>query len=231
MASLLIVAEVRLYREGLSDMLKRESKFAVLDTAGDARTAIECAQARRPDLVLIDLATADSFHVIQAIVRHTPDVHVVALGMPDSEADLIRCAEAGVAGYVSRDASLAELGDTLECAVRGELRCTPRAARVLLRRVASLAAGLEGGVPGHALTARELEVAGMVDAGLGNKDIARRLGIEVSTVKNHVHNILDKLQVHRRGEAARRLRPLLRWSAPVAGVAIAAPVPQASRPL
>ena len=218
MPSLLIVAAIRLYREGLSDLLRRESRFTVMDTAGDAPTAIACAQARRPDLVLIDLATADSLYVIQAIVRHSPEVHVVALGMPDSEADLIRCAEAGVAGYVSRDASLAELGDTLECAVRGELRCTPRAARLLLRRVASLAAGLESGA-GTSLTARELEVSGMIDAGMGNKDIARRLGIEVSTVKNHVHSILEKLQVHRRGEAARRLRPLLRWSAADAGAA------------
>ncbi len=229
MASLLIVAGIRLYRDGLSDMLRRESRFTVMDTAGDAQTAIACAQARRPDLVLIDLATADSLYVIQAIVRHSPEVHVVALGMPDSEADLIRCAEAGVAGYVSRDASLAELGDTLECAVRGELRCTPRAARLLLRRVASLAAGLESGA-GPSLTARELEVAGMIDAGLGNKDIARRLGIEVSTVKNHVHSILEKLQVHRRGEVARRLRPLLRWSAADAGAAPAALRSQDPRP-
>src|SRR3989442_1901231 len=166
-------------------MLKRESKFAVLDTAGDARTAIECAQARRPDLVLIDRATADSFHVIQAIVRHTPDVHVVALGMPDSEADLIRCAEAGVAGYVSRDASLAELGDTLECAVRGELRCTPRAARVLLRRVAAPAAGPGGGLPGPPPTARGAHVAGIGGAGLGTQQVPRRPGIAISSFENH----------------------------------------------
>jgi hypothetical protein len=66
----------------------------------------------------------------------------------------------------------------------------------------------------------------MMDAGLRNKDIARRLGIEVSTVKNHVHNILDKLQVHRRGEAARRLRLLMHWSAPAPG----APIPPPSSP-
>jgi len=223
MTSLLIVAHIRLYREGLCDMLRRESRFTVLATAGDAQSAIESAQANRPDVVLIDLAVAESWNVIQAIVRQLPDVHVVALGMPDSEAELIRCAEAGVAGYVSREASLVELEETLECAMRGELRCTPRAARVFLRRVASLAAGLDGGGRAPSLTVRELEVAGMMDAGLGNKDIARRLGIEVSTVKNHVHNILDKLQVHRRGEAARRLRLFVRWSAPASGASIPAP--------
>jgi DNA-binding NarL/FixJ family response regulator len=172
---------------------------------------VELARTHRPDLVLVDLATTDSLVAIQALARISPEIHVVALGMPDSEADLVRYAEAGVAGYVSRDATLADLDATLVSAVRGELRCTPRAARVLLRRVASLAAGLDGAGAGASLTARELEIAGMIDAGLCNKDIARRLGIEVSTVKNHVHNILEKLNVRRRGEAARRLRPLLRW--------------------
>ena len=76
----------------------------------------------------------------------------------------------------------------------------------LLRRVAALAAGNGGGLPRAQLTSREREIVGLIDRGLSNKEIARDLGIEVATVKNHVHNILEKLQVHRRGEAAARVR-------------------------
>jgi DNA-binding NarL/FixJ family response regulator len=221
--SLLIVAQTRLFREGLCDMLGRESTYTVLGTASDAQSAIETALAHRPDVVLFDLAVTESWNAVQAIVRQLPDVHVVVLGLPDSEPELVRCAETGAAGYVSRDASFIELREILECAVRGELRCTPRAARVFLRRVAALAAGTASGGQAPTLTVRELEVARMIDAGLQNKEIARRLSIEVATVKNHVHNILDKLHVHRRSEAARRLRLFVNLSAPGSDASVPTP--------
>jgi DNA-binding NarL/FixJ family response regulator len=156
--------------------------------------------------------------MIRAVAEQAPATRVVVLGLPAGDQALLDCAEAGAAGYVSRDASLADLKAALQSAVLGELRCTPRDAAALLRRVALLAAQRSGPAPtGAALTQREVEIAGLIDGGLSNKEIARRLGIEVSTVKNHVHNILEKLQVHRRGEAVSQLRPRLRW-APHPGV-------------
>jgi len=93
--------------------------------------------------------------------------------------------------------------------VRGEAVCSPRVAGALLRRIAALATdGRSDRVPAH-LTKREREIMGLIDEGLSNKEIAKRLRIEVATVKNHVHNILEKLQVHRRGEAAARVRAAL----------------------
>jgi len=87
--------------------------------------------------------------------------------------------------------------------------CSPRVAGALLRRIAALATdGRSDRVPAH-LTNREREIMGLIDEGLSNKEIAKRLRIEVATVKNHVHNILEKLQVHRRGEAAARVRAAL----------------------
>ena len=116
--------------------------------------------------------------------------------------------EAGVAGYVLPDGSLDDLIIAVESAVRGELYCPPRVSFTLLRRLGALAASLrddEGKAthsPLRALTGREREILHLVDDGMTNKGIAGRLVIELATVKNHVHNILKKLHVHRRIDAS-----------------------------
>jgi DNA-binding NarL/FixJ family response regulator len=98
-----------------------------------------------------------------------------------------------------------ELGETVACVMRGELPCTPRLAATLFQRLALHASHRQDdGALG--LTAREREILTLIDGGLSNKEIAHRLNIEVATVKNHVHRILDKLHVKRRGEAAARIR-------------------------
>jgi two-component system nitrate/nitrite response regulator NarL len=98
----------------------------------------------------------------------------------------------------------------VEAVIRDETICTPRVAATLLRHVATLAAdrGLDAstGRPESSLTRRELEVVRLIDRGMSNKQIAVALQIEVATVKNHVHNLLEKLAVQRRGEAAACLR-------------------------
>ncbi len=196
MTSILIVADIRLYREGLAQVLARQSSFRLTGTAGDAHSAIAQLRGQHPDMVLVDMAMSASVDVVRAIRESAPETKVVALSVAESEADVWACAEAGVTGYVGRDASLADL--------------IPRMAGSLLRRLAELAIAQPLGTPSTHLTRREQEILRLLDEGLANKEIARRLGIEVATVKNHVHNILDKLQVHRRAEAAAIMRKVLR---------------------
>ena len=109
-------------------------------------------------------------------------------------------------GFVERDAGLDELVTSIVCAARGEASFPPPIATTLLRRVASLsgAPGVSADVAG--LTARERQIVEVIAEGLSNKEIAARLSIEVATVKNHVHNILEKLQVSRRSEVVTQLR-------------------------
>ncbi len=133
----------------------------------------------------------------------------MALAVSEVESDVLAWAEAGVVGYVPREASLEDLVSTIEAVVRGELRCSPRIAATLFRRVTKLSANRRHTPQGIHLTPRELEILDLIDHGLSNKQIAGKLGIEVATVKNHVHNILEKLQVNRRGEAAARMRSRL----------------------
>jgi DNA-binding NarL/FixJ family response regulator len=118
--------------------------------------------------------------------------------------DVLRCAELGVSGYVTRADSIATTISAVESVARGELLTTPRMAAALLERVARLARDVPA-TDGGRLTRREQEVLRLIQAGLPNKLIAQRLQIALPTVKNHVHNILEKLQVRSRGEAARQV--------------------------
>ena len=133
---------------------------------------------------------------------------MVAITKGETEAEVIELAEAGVAGYVLPDGSLNDLIVAVESAVRGELYCPPRVAFTLLRRVSAIAAELRdvGQEATHSplatLTDREREILDLVDGGMTNKEIAARLVIELATVKNHVHNLLKKLHVHRRIDAS-----------------------------
>jgi len=188
-------------------VFERDGRFATVAAACCTDDAVALLSSNQPDVVLLDIAMPDSFAAAEVIGRIAPRASLVALGVPHETDDVVRCAEAGIAAYVPRDASLEELLEAVDHARRGELRCSPKVAAGLLRRVAARAAQQE--VPSLTLTAREREIVRLIDDGLSNKDIARRLGIEVATVKNHVHNALKKLRVRRRAEAAVRLRKSL----------------------
>ncbi len=202
----LVVADIRLYREGLAQILGREAELSVVGSAAGLEDAVRGVRDLRPEVVLIDQAMPESLAAIRAIRVLAPNVRVVALAVPDTDQHLIACAEAGVVGYVTRAAGVADLITTIQSAARGELVCSPRVAATLLRRVTALAAGDRSREEDVRLTARELEILELLERGMSNKDIARHLGIEVATAKNHVHNILGKLQVHGRGQAAARIR-------------------------
>jgi two-component system, NarL family, nitrate/nitrite response regulator NarL len=119
---------------------------------------------------------------------------------------VIACAEAGISAFVAREGTAEDLVAAVHQAMRGELVCSPRVTALLFDRVAALSAERTTSIPTDALTEREKEIIPLVEQGLSNKEIARQLRVGAATVKNHVHNILEKLQVRRRGEVAARLR-------------------------
>jgi DNA-binding NarL/FixJ family response regulator len=206
MIRIVIVGEIRLYRDGLAEVLSRKPGVEVVGSLGPGDDAYVAISRLRPDVVLLDMVTAGSHAAVSRVRELAPDTRVVALGIADVERDVIRCAEAGIAGYVPREGSLDSLVEAIESAVLGELLCSPRMAGTLLRRIAALARRGPDGAGSDSLTSRETEILRLIEEGRSNKDIARHLGIEVATVKNHVHNLLEKLHVHRRGEAAARVR-------------------------
>lgn len=200
-----VAAEVCLYREGLAHSLERRGAAEVAATAATRAEAVDRVLACRPDVVLLDMGLAGAPEVVRALREANPPVQVVALAIAETEEVVVACAEAGVAGYVPRDASMDDLVRTLRAVARGEMEVPARIAASLFRRVGALASRREPGAP-HLLTPREREIVALIDRGCSNKEIARRLEIELSTVKNHVHNLLEKLGVRRRSAAAARVR-------------------------
>lgn len=202
----LIVADIRLYREGLAQLLAREPQFQVVAAVARGDEALALVRQAVPDIALLDLGMPGGVEVMTVVREAAPGVRLVALAVAELDDVVLACAEAGAVGYVPRDASAQDLIAVLRGVACGEALCSPRIAGTLFRRVAALS-GSRGSALAHTrLTGREREIVRLVDRGFSNKEIARDLGIEVATVKNHVHNILEKLNVHRRGEAAARWR-------------------------
>jgi two-component system nitrate/nitrite response regulator NarL len=208
MIQVMILSDIRLYREGLSELLSRREALTVVGTATAWQEAELRIEEFRPDVVLLDMAMPDSHGIARAIGRIAPAVRVVALGVRENGGEVVECAEVGIAGYVRRDGSLEDLIASVESASRGEWHSSPEVMADLLRRLAYLAAERADAEPDAPLTVRERQIARLIDRGLSNKEIAQELGIEIPTVKNHVHNLLEKLHVHRRSEAARLARPV-----------------------
>jgi DNA-binding NarL/FixJ family response regulator len=199
-----VVSRVRLYREGLVLLLGARAGLEVTGAAGDASAAVTLVATARPEVAIVDSAMIGTPGVVASMRLASAGTRVVAFGVRDEPAEIIACAEAGVAGYVPAGAGAGELIAVLEAVQRDELSCTPTVAGALLRRVTELSATVQRPASG-ALTGREAEILVLVGEGLMNKQIARRLGISLSTVKNHVHRILQKQAVPNRDELIRRL--------------------------
>ncbi len=203
---LLVVDDCRLQRDALARVLHSEPWVAGIETAPDCASALRHPIGFPPTITLLNMTMAQSLDSLRTLAHSGRKARVVSMGVSEDEGEIIACAEAGAAGYLLRADPLSQLQAVIQCVAKGEALCSPRVAATLLGRVTMLAAE-RGGHGGFAqLTAREYEVLTLLEDDLSNREIADRLCIEVRTVKNHVHSILDKLGVDRRGRAAARLR-------------------------
>jgi DNA-binding NarL/FixJ family response regulator len=202
---LLVVAEVRLYRDGLRAALGARPQFDVVGTASTTSEALQLIADVSPSVVIVDMTSRASLSLSQAIRQKAPSIHVIAFGVEETEGDVLACAAAGLSGYVPAEASIDELVERIQCVMRGELMCTPRIAAALFRTVQNRDTASTNSPDVLLLTSRERDVLRLVNIGLSNKEIAVRLSIEVSTVKNHVHHVLEKLQVTSRAQAIAKM--------------------------
>lgn len=201
-----MVADICLYREGLAEIFARTAKLSVVAAVAHPFDAIGVLDAEVVDIVLLGLGSEDSVRAARTIVGAHPGTRLVALAVEDRPEDVVPLAEVGICGYVPRDAALHHLVATVESVARGDLPCSPSVAGGLLRRLAALAARADDSAAAWRLTTREQQVLDLLGEGLSNKEIGRRLCIELPTVKNHVHHVLEKLQVRRRAEAVAVVR-------------------------
>jgi DNA-binding NarL/FixJ family response regulator len=202
--TILIVDDNCLYRETLAKIISRRPEVSGLRTAKDKSSVRTALDEHTPDIVLLSLASHDSADLLALIRTVAPASRLIVIGASeDAEEEIVRCAEAGVAGYLLRSESLVQLIALIGSVVVGETLCSPRVAAVLLRRISALADEPPPKDAEEPLTPREREIRDLLELGLSNREIADRLFIEVRTVKNHVHHILTKLGVSRRYQARR----------------------------
>lgn len=199
---IIVASGILLYREGLAASLARDGRLEVVAVT-DLGETLAAAARLEPDAVVLDASTAPGLALAKRLKGADPNLPLVGFGISETAADVIGCAEAGLVGFINHNGSIDELVKVVSDALRGEFTCSPRVTSILCARLARLA-DRSGRTP-TSLTPREVEIAGMVAEGLSNKEIALGLHIGPTTVKNHVHNILDKLKVRRRAAIASRV--------------------------
>jgi len=200
---LFIVSEVRLHREGLASQLAGFPNLRVTGT-GTLGEALRALRASPPDIVLLDTLQPDLPIVVGHLRQAVRWLRIVAMGIREVESEVLASAAAGINGYICLDAAIDDVATVIDSVMRDELVVSPKVAASLFHSVASLS--VDGVDNGASLTSRELQVIELMSHGLSNKEISSRLRIETCTAKNHVQSILQKLCVHRRGQAVAKLR-------------------------
>jgi DNA-binding NarL/FixJ family response regulator len=194
----LIVDDHQMVAESLAAALQREADIELVGIVGTAIEAKRVAEARRPDVVLMDfrLPDQDGAAATEVIKARRPETQVVMVTSADDEAVLLRCLEAGCSGFIPKERPVRELVEAVRAVHAGEaLVSPPMLARLLPRlRPSHRNAGTD-------LTPRELDILSLLAQGLSNQAIAERLGISRNTVRNHVQSILAKLEAHSQLEA------------------------------
>jgi two-component system NarL family response regulator len=201
----LVVDDHALFRRGLEMVLAQEPDMDVVGEAGDGTEAVELAKELTPDVVLMDvrMPRRGGIEACTAIKDVVPSAKIVMLTISDDEADLYDAIKAGASGYLLKEISIDEVATAIRAVHGGLPLISPAMASKLLTEFASMIKRSDEReqVPAPKLTDRELQVLRLVAKGLSNRGVAEELYISENTVKNHIRNILEKLQLHSRMEA------------------------------
>ncbi len=197
-----------LYRDSLGHCLMQLEPFSIVYSASGMDGLSEALFVGKPDLLIQEFGLCRRRETCCCEAPPTAlfRIKTIVIGVPNKEEDILTCIEQeGAAGYLLMNASLDDLLLSIDAVMKGETLCSPRIAGLAFDRVSTLARQVDHthSVSDSRLTRRETEIVKLIDHGLSNKEIAVRLHIEVSTVKNHVHNILDKLHLRSRYSAVK----------------------------
>lgn len=201
---ILIVDDHILFREGLAGLLRSQQDMQVVGECGTVEEAIETAKEVSPDVILMDFSLPDGtgLEATKAILASMPEVQIIFLTVHDNDERLISAMRSGAKGYLLKNLSVNKLLASLRALERGEAAIS----RTMMARILEEFANTEPSrqpspSPLVGLTAREIEVLQELSGGVTNQEIANRLFISENTVKNHIHNILEKLKLNNRREA------------------------------
>jgi len=201
---ILIVDDHILFREGLAGLLRSQPDTAVIGECGTVAEAIELSLRLKPDVILMDFSLPDGtgLDATRAILAKEPETQIIFLTVHDNDERLIAAMRAGAKGYLLKNLSVSKLLASLRALERGEAAISRKMmARILEEFALSTPASGQPLSPLIGLTSREIEVLRELSDGITNQEIAGRLYISENTVKNHIHNILEKLHLNNRREA------------------------------
>lgn len=208
---ILLVDDQAMFREGLRTLLATQPDFEVVGEAANGEEALRLCATTRPDVVLMDLRmpVLDGVAATRRLRALYPETRVLVLTTFDDDEDIFEGLRAGAGGYLLKDASSAKLFEAVRAAARGESFLQPSVAAKVVAEFARLAEHApRAAAPVEALSERELAVLRLVAQGASNKEIAAALFIAEGTVKNHLTNILTKLDARDRTQAALKAREL-----------------------
>jgi DNA-binding NarL/FixJ family response regulator len=207
-SKVLVVIESRFMGDIFTEILEEEPDITVVGCASSVEQALRIIQEKVVDvaLVSIQLSNESALELTSTIVDSKPSIKVLVLGLTDNKHHVLKYVEAGAAGYILQDSSVANLIEAVRLAQRGEAQISTKVAAAILERLSKMTRVFSrvdtNVLEGNRLTQRELEVLSFISQGLTNQEIASHLVVEVGTVKNHVHSIIKKLNVSNREEAA-----------------------------
>lgn len=210
----MVVDDHALFRDGMVSVIRNQPDMEVVGEASDGLEAFIMAKQLRPNVILMDInmAGTDGLEATRLISQALPDTHIVMLTVRDDHEMIFEAIRNGAQGYLLKTIRARELVEMVRAAARGEAALTPTMAALVMaefRRTTeppptSTDAAVEAAPPDFdQLTSREQEVLGLISEGLSDKEIAAALSLSLYTVKTHVRNILAKLHVNNRREAAR----------------------------
>ncbi len=199
----LVVDDQELFRRGITMLLAAEEGIEVVGEAGDGVEGTQLAVSTMPDVVLLDvrMPKRTGIEACTQIKEAVPSAKIIMLTVSDEEADLYEAVKGGASGYLLKDSSIEEVAQAVRVVADGQSLISPSMAVKLIDEFKQMSKPDRENVPGLRLTDRELEVLRLVAKGMNNREISKELFISENTVKNHVRNILEKLQLHSRMEA------------------------------
>lgn len=207
-SKVLIVIESRFMGDIFTEVLEEEPDITVVGCASSREQALKIIRENDVDvaLVSIQLSNESALELTSTLVDSAPSIKVLVLGLTDNKHHVLKYVEAGAAGYILQDSSVADLVEAVRLAQRGEAQISTKVAAAIFERLSKMTKVFSRVdtfvLEDNRLTQRELEVLGFISQGLSNQEIASHLVVEVGTVKNHVHSIIKKLNVSNREEAA-----------------------------
>jgi DNA-binding NarL/FixJ family response regulator len=206
---ILLIEDNRLLREGIADMLKKQSDMHVVATVGNGENILDILNKVKANIVLLDLGLRDrnSLKIVKSISKNYRDVKVIIMDLIPLETDVFDFVQAGVSGFILKDANISDFYKTIRSVYKGDKILPPDLTGTLFSQIVDHA--LNGSKPSVIIdsvrmTKRERQVIELISDGHTNKDIAKKLHVSIYTVKSHVHNILEKLALNTRVQIAKQ---------------------------